>query len=40
VHQGDTINRWRILDISVEKIDILDTNYNIPLSLNFTGEGG
>jgi len=40
VHQGDTIDRWRILAISGDKIDILDTNYNIPHSLNFTGEGG
>jgi len=40
VHQGDTIDRWRILAISGDKIDILDINYNIPHALNFTGEGG
>lgn len=40
VRVGDAIDKWKITGISGQKIDILDTGYNIPHALNFTGEGG
>jgi hypothetical protein len=40
VKQGETINQWRVLAISVQKIDLLDTNINVPHAVRFTGEGG
>jgi hypothetical protein len=40
VHKGDAIDKWKIVGISSQKLDVLDTEYNIPHILGFTGEGG
>jgi hypothetical protein len=40
VHKGDSVDKWKIVGISGQKLDVLDTEYNIPHVLGFTGEGG
>lgn len=40
VHKGDVLGKWRIVDITNQKIDVLDTEHNISHILGFTGEGG
>lgn len=40
VHKGDAIDKWRITGITSQKLDVLDTEYNIAHILGFTGEGG
>lgn len=40
VRNGDSIDKWKFTGISSQKIDVLDTEYNIPHILGFTGEGG
>ncbi|MEP7274326.1 MAG: hypothetical protein ABI882_22730, partial [Acidobacteriota bacterium] len=40
VHKGDLLGKWRIVEITNQKIDVLDTEYNISHILGFTGEGG
>jgi len=40
VHSGDAIGKWKIVSISNQKLDVLDTEYNISHIVGFTGEGG
>lgn len=40
VHNGDAIDKWKITGITSQKLDVLDTEYNISHILGFTGEGG
>ncbi len=40
IHKGDSIDKWRFVGITNQKLDVLDTEYNISHILGFTGEGG
>lgn len=37
--QGEKVDNWQLVKIGAEKVEMLDTNYNIPHSINFTSEG-
>lgn len=37
--QGEKVDNWQLVRIDAEKVEMLDTNYNIPHSINFTSEG-
>jgi hypothetical protein len=38
LRQGESINNWKLISISPQKIEMVDTNYNIQHSVNFTAE--
>lgn len=38
LRQGESIQNWKVTSISPQKIEMVDTNYNIPHSVNFTAE--
>lgn len=36
---GEKVDNWKLVSISAEKVEMLDTNYNIQHPINFTAEG-
>ena len=40
VHIGDALGKWRILAITGQRLEVLDTEYNIKHQVAFTGETG
>ena len=40
IKKGDNFDKWKITGISSQKLDVLDTEYNISHIIGFTGEGG
>ena len=40
IRNGDAVGKWKFTGITSQKVDVLDTEYNISHILGFTGEGG
>lgn len=38
LRQGESINNWKLIGISPQKVEMVDTNYNIQHAVNFTAE--